>query len=131
VTPSQAAEAFRTTTHEISEHIAGAYKSGVDIADVMHQRKMVKIPEPANLTAEQKKSDTKVEIWKKMCSQHGERFYWRVEVAVYELLFHRCEEDGRFVRQSNPQLTQLGGGSCSNPGNRETQPGGGDRGHLG
>jgi hypothetical protein len=92
VTPSQAAEAFKRTTHEIAEHIAGAYKSGVDIADVMHQRKMVKIPELANLTAEQKKNDTKVEIWKKLWSNHGERIYWREEnlQMAYHLIIGQC-----------------------------------------
>jgi hypothetical protein len=92
VTPSQAAEAFKKTTHEIAEYIAGAYKSGVDIADIMHQRKMVKIPEPTNLTSEQKKSDTKVEIWKKLCSNHGEHIYRREEnlQMAYHLILGQC-----------------------------------------
>jgi hypothetical protein len=92
VTPSQAAESFRTTTNEIAQHIAATYKSGTDVANVMLQRKMVKIPEPANLTAEQKKGDTKVEIWKKMCSQHGERMYRRDETA-YHLIRGQCSND--------------------------------------
>lgn len=62
VTPSQAAESFRTTTNELAQHIAATYKSGTDVADVMLQRKMVKIPESANLRAEHKKSDTEEDV---------------------------------------------------------------------
>jgi hypothetical protein len=92
VTPSQAAEAFRTTTNEIAEHIAATYKSGTDVADVMLQRKLVTVPEPTNLTAEQKKSDTKVEVWKKMCAQYAERMYRREEnlQTAYHLILGQC-----------------------------------------
>jgi hypothetical protein len=58
----------------------------------VHQRKMLKIPELANLSAEHKKSDTKVEIWKKMCSQHGERMYLHEEnlQTANHLILDKC-----------------------------------------
>lgn len=93
-TPTQAAEAFRRTTKELAQHIATTYKSGVDVADIINQRKMIKIAEPANLSAEDKKSETKVEIWKKMCGQYAEREYKREDnlKTAYTLILGQCSD---------------------------------------
>jgi hypothetical protein len=73
ITPTQAAEAFRDTTKEIGQYISTNYTGGVDVSDIINQRKMIKVAEPSNLSDEDKKSDAKVEIWKKMCGNYVQR----------------------------------------------------------
>jgi hypothetical protein len=88
---------------EISQYIATAYTC-VDVSDIINQRKMVKIAEPADLTDEEKKSETKVEIWKKMCGQYATRIYKRDEnlKTAYLLILGQCSDPIKTKLEATP-----------------------------
>jgi hypothetical protein len=94
LTPSQAAKDYKITTKEIAEYVGRTYEKGVEVQRIIEDGVIKALDEPANLTAEEEKSEVKKAIWKKQIEAHVKRIEKRDDnvCKAYMLVFGQCSE---------------------------------------